>query len=70
MVVPDGHTVQKCCSCSSMRTIHVEHMGEDNHKRRCDNPYGICDSSNKQWVGGLIKQEDMPKWGKGIHRSV
>ncbi len=25
MVVPDGHTVQKCCGCENMRTVHVEH---------------------------------------------
>lgn len=25
MVVPDGHTVQKCCGCNATRTIHVDH---------------------------------------------
>lgn len=26
MVIPDGHTVQKCCKCPAMRTIHVDHV--------------------------------------------
>lgn len=25
MVVPDGHVVEKCCSCKAMRTIHRGH---------------------------------------------
>lgn len=25
MVIPDGHIVQKCCKCSSTRTVHADH---------------------------------------------
>lgn len=25
MVVPDGHVVQKCCKCTSTRTVHIDH---------------------------------------------
>lgn len=39
MVIPDGHTVQKCCECSATRTIHVDHaLGRDawsGDKYRC-----------------------------------
>lgn len=28
MVIPDGHTVQKCCKCDAVRTVHVEHLHE------------------------------------------
>jgi hypothetical protein len=27
MVIPDGHMVQSCCKCKSLRTIHCEHIG-------------------------------------------
>ena len=25
MVIPNGHTVQKCCKCEAIRTIHIDH---------------------------------------------
>ena len=25
MVIPDGHVVQKCCKCESVRTVHGAH---------------------------------------------
>lgn len=27
MLIPDGHTVQKCCECPATRTVHVDHVG-------------------------------------------
>jgi hypothetical protein len=32
MVIPDGHTVQKCCKCEATRTIHMDHAHEDARK--------------------------------------
>lgn len=34
MVVPDGHIVQKCCSCKATRTIHVDHIGTPQRRGR------------------------------------
>ncbi len=28
MVIPDGHTVQKCCKCLTTRLVHVDHLNE------------------------------------------
>jgi len=25
MVIPDGHVVQKCCTCERTRTVHADH---------------------------------------------
>ena len=34
MVVPDGHTVQKCCNCEEMRTIHRDHAHDEYYKNK------------------------------------
>ena len=31
MVIPDGHVVQECCKCHSIRTTHADHLREETH---------------------------------------
>lgn len=38
MVIPDGHILQKCCRCTSTRTIHVDHAHGDQRKWTYDGP--------------------------------
>jgi len=26
MVIPNGHVIQECCSCETIRTIHRDHV--------------------------------------------
>jgi hypothetical protein len=32
MVIPDGHTVQQCCKCQTIRTVHVDHAVDRQEK--------------------------------------
>lgn len=34
MVIPDGHTVQKCCKCGTTRAIHMDHAHDDRRLRQ------------------------------------
>lgn len=67
MVVPDGHVVQKCCSCSSMRTIHADHMNDESLPKCCDDD-GI-DRESKCWNGYKIAHGDGPKLMSSIDRA-
>jgi hypothetical protein len=34
-VLPDGHVLQKCCSCDCTRTIHRDHLWEKSKHSGC-----------------------------------